>query len=74
MSTRDNCARDPFRFSLRGLAATAFGGIPYAIGDNGINRVWDEKLRRTLEERPNSAAPGARASASRRRNALFLPG
>jgi hypothetical protein len=74
MSTRHNDARDPFRFSLRGLAATAFGGVPYAIGDNGINRAWDEKLRRTPEKRGHSAAADAPAPAALGRTAFGLPG
>ena len=56
MSTRHNATRDPFRFSLRGLATTAFGGTPYGVGDTGINRAWDEKLGNTAAERPVSAA------------------
>ncbi|HSN52517.1 MAG TPA: hypothetical protein VLS87_08295 [Woeseiaceae bacterium] len=61
MNTRHNSTRDPFRFSLRGLAATAFGGVPYAVGDNGINAVWDEKLRKAAAQRTNSAAADAPA-------------
>lgn len=74
MSTRHNDARDPFRFSLRGLAATAFGGVPYAIGDNGINRVWDEKLRKSPEERGDSTAADAPAPAAPGQTAFGLSG
>jgi hypothetical protein len=65
MSTRHNSTRDPFRFSLRGLAATAFGGVPYAVGDNGINSAWDQKLREPAEKRTNSAAADEAAALRR---------
>ena len=74
MSTRHNTARDPFRFSLRGLAATAFGGAPYAVGYTGINRAWDKKLRKGAEERASSAAAEPHSPATLPRTVFGLPG
>jgi hypothetical protein len=46
MSDKARSARNPFGFSLQGLKASAFFAAGMAIGDDGINAAWDEKLRR----------------------------
>lgn len=44
MSNKWKFLRDPFTFSLRGMTATASFFITPVIGDDRINRAWDEKL------------------------------
>lgn len=39
-------ARDPFAFSLGGMAAIKSFAIAPIVADDRINRVWDERFRR----------------------------
>lgn len=58
MSNKWRFLRDPFTFSLRGMTATASFFITPVLGDDRINRAWDEKLSakcRAPDE--NGAAP-----------------
>jgi hypothetical protein len=39
-------ARDPFAFSLGGMAAITSFAIAPVVADDQINKVWDERFRR----------------------------
>ena len=39
-------ARDPFAFSLGGMAAIKSFAIAPTVADDRINKVWDERFRR----------------------------
>ena len=56
MADKAKSLRDAFGFSLRGLKASAAVAAGMAIGDDGINASWNEKLRRNQEERDQLAA------------------
>ncbi|MDJ0814506.1 MAG: hypothetical protein QNJ23_12335 [Woeseiaceae bacterium] len=56
MSNKRNFFRDTFAFSLRGMTATASFFITPVIGDDRINRAWDEKLGGDGRERGASRA------------------
>lgn len=59
MADKARLARNPFGFSLLGLKASAPFAAGMAIGDDGINAAWDEKLRRHQEDRERPATDGA---------------
>lgn len=52
MSAKAKPARDPFTFSLRGVAAINSYAPALAIADDRINRAWDERLGKDLEDQP----------------------
>jgi len=46
MSDKTHPARDPFRFSLGGVAAVnSYSMVPVVAAD-GINQAWDQRLQR----------------------------
>lgn len=57
MSKKMNSSRDAFGFSLLGLRSIAAYAPFMAVGDDGINAAWDEKLRCALDV-PPSEGPG----------------
>lgn len=58
MADKARSARNPFGFSLQGLKASAFCAAGMAIGDDGINAAWDEKLGRHRDHKEQPAANG----------------
>jgi hypothetical protein len=58
MADKTRSARNPFGFSLKGLKASAYMATGMAIGDDGINAAWDEKLRCHREHDEQPAASG----------------
>ena len=58
MADKTKSARNPFGFSLLGLKASASFAAGVAIGDDGINAAWDEKLRCHREHNKQPAASG----------------
>ncbi|MEM9207882.1 MAG: hypothetical protein AAGA61_01445 [Pseudomonadota bacterium] len=51
MPVTANPGRDPFAFSLGGLAATnSFAFVP-AIADDNLSRAWDRKLSEPAAEK-----------------------
>ena len=58
MTDKARSARNPFGFSLQGLKASAFYAAGMAIGDDGINAAWDEKLRCHREQNEEPTASG----------------
>lgn len=74
MSTRHNPRRDAFGFSVRGLTTTAFGGAPYVVADDAINKAWDKKLKKINDNRANSADRGAPTAPRLWRSVFGLPG
>ncbi len=47
--------RDAFTFSLNGLTTIASFTIAPAIAQDSINKMWDQRLRRTPEDQPDTA-------------------
>ena len=45
--------RDRFAFSLRGMTVVNAHAMVPAIADDGINRVWDARLRRIQGPAPS---------------------
>jgi hypothetical protein len=50
-------ARDPFAFSLGGLAAVNSFAIAPVVADDRINKAWDERFRRDQTGADNERSP-----------------
>lgn len=55
MSRRADPARDPYAFSLRGMAAMNSHAFVPAIADDVLNKTWDHKLRHSPDGRRGMA-------------------
>lgn len=56
-------ARDPFAFSLGGMAAIKSFAIAPIVADDGINKAWDERFRRDqsgADKKQSAAQPHVR--------------
>ena len=74
MSKRHNPVRGAFRFNVHGVRTTAFGGVPYPVANDAINRAWDEKLRKIGGEREGPAGDASDRTATSWRSVFGLPG
>ncbi len=74
MSRRHNPGRDAFAFSVRGLTTTAFGGAPYLVADDAINKAWDEKLKKNPGKCGGSTGRAAAPAPRVWRSVFGLPG
>jgi|MGYP001812304642 hypothetical protein len=74
MSRRHNPVRGAFRFSVRDVRTTAFGGVPYPVANDAINRAWDEKLRKIGNKREGPAQDAPDHAAPSWRSVFGLPG
>ena len=74
MSSRHNPVRSAFRFNVRDVRTTAFGGIPYPVANDSINRAWDEKLKKTDNKGEGPARDASDPTALSWRSVLGLPG
>lgn len=50
-------ARDPFAFSLGGMAAVNSFAIAQVVADDRINKAWDERFRRDPSGADNERSP-----------------
>lgn len=55
MIKKAKSGRDAFTFSLRGLTTIASFSAAWAIADDRINKGLDERLRRMVEDQPDTA-------------------
>ncbi len=74
MSKRHNPVRGAFRFNVRDVRTTAFGGVPYPVANDAINRAWDEKLRKIRNKCAGSAQDAPAPTVPSWRSVLGLPG
>ena len=74
MSRQHNLFRDAFRFSVRGIRTAAFGGVPFPVESDAINRAWDEKLRKIGNKGEGPARDASDPTALSWRSVLGLPG
>ena len=74
MSKRHNPVCDAFRFNVRDVRSTAFGGVPYPVANDAINRAWDEKLRKIHNKCEGSAQKAPGPAAPTWRSVFGLPG
>ena len=55
MFEKAKSGRDAFAFSLQGMTTIASFTVAPAIANDRLNKVWDERLSRPQEDRPDAA-------------------
>ena len=55
MFEKAKSGRDAFAFSLQGMMTIASFTVAPAIANDRLNKVWDERLSRPQEDRPDAA-------------------